>query len=97
MMSKAMEDVKKIVFCIELKGIRCYGEEFRNIIKELQAFEIIKNKSINVDRFKSDLISMSNFTYKDYINNCGKYHNGMKIELLDENEFNNLKEVLSYE
>ena len=42
-MSKAIEDIKKIAFNIELNGIRCYGDEFRNIIKELERLEAIDN------------------------------------------------------
>lgn len=42
-MSKAIGDIKKIAFNIELNGIRCYGDEFRNIIKELERLEAIDN------------------------------------------------------
>lgn len=42
-MSKAIEDIKKIAFNIELNGIRCFGDEFRNIIKELERLEAIDN------------------------------------------------------
>lgn len=41
-MSKAIDDVKKIAFNIELMGIKCFGDYFRNIIKELKAFEVLK-------------------------------------------------------
>lgn len=42
-MSKVIDDVKKIAFNIELMGIKCFGDEFRNIIKELKAFEVLKD------------------------------------------------------
>lgn len=66
----------------------------RDAKKIIKAFEIIKKKNINVFRFKSEQIINSNFTYKYYVNNYGTYHNGMKIELLDEDEFNLLKDAL---
>ena len=44
-MSKAIEDIKKIAFNIELNGIRCFGDEFRNIIKELKRLEAIDNSN----------------------------------------------------
>lgn len=42
-MSKAIKDIKKIAFNIELNGIRCFGDAFRNIIKELERLETIDN------------------------------------------------------
>ena len=61
-MSKAIYDIKKIAFNIELNGIRCYGDEFRNIIKELERLEAIDNaktsEAINyLDQFLNEMTS----------------------------------------
>lgn len=61
--------------------------------KEL-AFEIIKEKKIDVNQFQTSLIVMGSFTYRYYINHSEDYHTAIMVKLLEEDEFNTLKEVL---
>lgn len=75
-----------------------------NVIKQalLKAQEnekILKfvfEKNINIERFKSDLLIIGNFTYRYYVNNFGNYHSGLVVKLLTEEEFNLLKEMLQW-
>lgn len=71
--------------------------------KEHKALEIIKEKNVSVWGFRNRVFGYQkkqngnitiNDTYEYYLNNFGCYHNGFDIELLTEEEFNLLKEVL---
>ena len=79
-MSKAIEDVKKIAFNIELNGIRCFGDEFRNIIKELERLDKYE-EVLSKGRLIQDEI------YEEYNTNGGncygvkRIHNNATIKL----------------
>ena len=79
--------------CEDLEEVP-YGE-FALIKKSLKALEIIKEKNVNMFGFKRDIKQLGKrFTYKYYQSNLGNYHSGFDIELLTEEEFNLLKEIL---
>lgn len=65
----------------------------KQVEKYLKALEIIKEKNVNVYWFKMEL-TLRNISYRYYVNNFGSFHNGLVVKLLDEEEFNLLKEVL---
>ena len=71
--------------------------------KELKALDIIKEKNVSAWGFINRVFGYQkkqngnitiNDTYEYYLNNFGCYHNGFDSELLTEEEFNLLKEVL---
>lgn len=67
--------------------------------KEHKALEIIKEKNVSVCGFRNRVFGYHsnmtiNDTYEHYLNYFGCYHNGFDVELLTEEEFNLLKEVL---
>ena len=71
--------------------------------KSLKALEIIKEKNVSVWGFRNRVFGYQkkqngnitiNDTYEYYLNNFGCYHNGFDIELLTQEEFELLKEVL---
>ena len=70
-----------------------YVDELKLVEKKLKALEIIKEKCVNVYWFKSEL-TLRNISYRYYLTNFGCFHNGLVVKLLDEEEFNLLKEVL---
>ena len=79
--------------CEDLEQVP-YGE-FALVEKYLKAFEIIKEKNVNMFGFKRDIKQLGNrFTYKYYRSNLGNYHSGFDIQELTEEEFSLLKEVL---
>ena len=71
--------------------------------KEHKALEIIKEKNISVWGFRNRVFGYQkkqncnitiDDTYEYYLNNFGLYHNGFDSELLTQEEFDLLKEVL---
>ena len=63
--------------------------------KKARAFEIIKEKNVNMFGFKRDIKQLGKrFTYKYYQSNLGNYHSGFNIQELTEEEFILLKEIL---
>ena len=100
-----LEALDKLVKQIELDEDADYWEirNAHNIVeKELQALEIIKKKQISIWRFRNRVFGYEqkqngnnvNDTYEYYTNCFGYYHDGFEFELLTEEEFNLLKEVL---
>ena len=79
-----------------------YREDVEIIAKELKALEIIKKKQISIWRFRNRVFGYEqkqngnnvNDTYEYYTNCFGYYHEGFEFELLTEEEFELLKEVL---
>lgn len=78
-------------------------QTLESIEKSLKALEIIKEKNVSVWGFRNRVFGYQkkqngnitiNDTYEYYLNIFGCYHNGFDIELLTEEEFNLLKEVL---
>ena len=76
-------------------------DDFKEVNQK--ALEIIKKKNVSVWGFRNKVFGYQkkqngniavNDTYEYYLNNFGCYHNGFDIELLTEEEFNLLKEVL---
>lgn len=97
-MSKGLEafrDILGILSAVSGCEVDMNSERIQTITKELKALEIIEKKNVNVYDFKRDIIQLSSFTYRYYVNNFGYYHNGFAVSLLDEDEFDTLKEVLS--
>lgn len=81
---------------IHYKGTIANLRRDNALLKELnvekkKVLEFIFEKNINIERFKSDLLIIGNFTYRYYVNNFGNYHNGLVVKLLTEEEFNTLK------
>lgn len=93
-MSKGLEAFKDIIKIYgETNSLEGTYNSFLKIKKELRAFEIIKNKSVDMSTFGAFE------TYEDY-----EHFYNMKFHLienecdkLDEEEFNLLKEVLCNE
>ena len=84
-------------------GLDKYEERYNTIKQALikaqeqeKVLEIILEKNINFERFKSDLLIIGNFTYRYYVNNFGNYHNGIVVKLLTKEEFNLLKRYLRW-
>ena len=101
--SEALECLKKIENEYSIDEAVFYKEDFNQIRKELKALEIIKEKNVSVWGFRNKVFGYKknengniiiNDTYKYYLYNFGYYHNGLYSELLTEEEFNLLKEVL---
>lgn len=58
-----------------------------------KAWDIVKEKNVDVFHFKLDLKRMNkDFSYRWYKANYGNYHCGMKLQLLTEEEFELIKE-----
>lgn len=65
-MSKAIEDLKKIVVNIRLKDIRLCEDEFRNIEKELIFADTMKHKLERwLDLLQADGINSKNMVMND--------------------------------
>ena len=77
-------------------NIKCLiSPQFAQVRIELKAFEIIKEKNVNMFGFKRDIKQLGNrFTYKYYQSNLGNYHSGFDIQELTEEEFELLRSVL---
>ena len=82
-MSKALECLKKIENEYSIDEAVFYKEDFNQIRKELKALEIIKEKKVDVFRFK-----------KLDFNTFNQLKKSCKLPELTEEEFNLLKEVL---
>ena len=98
-MRKALECLKKIENEYSIGEAVFYKEDFNQIRKELKALEIIKEKNVSVCGFRNRVFGYHsnmtiNDTYEYYLNYFGCYHNGFDVELLTQEEFNLLKEVL---
>ena len=102
-MSKALEALERIENEYSIDEAVFYKEDFNQIRKKLKALEIIKEKNVSAWGFINRVFGYQkkqngnitiNDTYEYYLNNFGCYHNGFDSELLTEEEFNLLKEVL---
>lgn len=90
-MSKFTKDLRVVAYNIEIIGIRCFGEQFRNIEKYLDALGIIDEKGLPLT--EKYMINHSE-NYEQY---CIKYSwckmKNASIQKTEE-EFKILKEVL---
>ena len=105
---EALEDIILYLNASEPKGLYCENIEtiqqaLLKAEKEHKALEIIKEKNVSVWGFRNRVFGYQkkqngnitiNDTYEYYLNNFGCYHNGFDSELLTEEEFDLLKEVL---
>lgn len=103
-----LEEIKSYFPFVDLgKGKEYVCEKEFNAIKqalikaekEHKALEIIKKKNVSVCGFRNRVFGYHsnmtiNDTYEYYLNYFGCYHNGFDVELLTQEEFNLLKEVL---
>lgn len=98
--SEALECLKQIEDVIETKiGLGVVNTYLINIIKQAlikaqeqeKVLEIIFEKNVNVYYFKDEL-AFWNLSYEYYINNFSSFHNGPAIKMLDEEEFELLKQ-----
>ncbi len=80
------------------KSKQCFYRYCDDIKKELKALEIIKEKKVNVGAFMECCLSLS---YEEYIKQWGNWHKhifkNISGEVLTQEEFNLLKEVLENE
>lgn len=108
-MSKGLEALREFkgnnntILVGRVMGKQHYLDCLQVMEKSLKALEIIKEKNVSVWGFRNRVFGYQkkqngnitiNDTYEYYLNNFGCYHNGFDIELLTEEEFNLLKEVV---
>ena len=96
-MSKGLDALKIIYDMEDLQGGRDkFWNAYRVIEKELKALEIIKKKNVFVWGFIHRIKEIKDFeyTYDYYKTHYGYFHSGYKFELLTQEEYDLLKEIL---
>ena len=86
-----MKGLEAIIYLRECLDDKYYSNEISIIEKELKALEIIKNKKVNVSLFFS---TDSLNAYNDYIARCRGAGIVREAQLLTQQEYDLLKEVL---